>query len=206
MKFTKATMVLAFVAVAILCFVPASGADGASISGNPNEVTFDNMSGGTISFDVTNDSNGLFEFKVTVTENGKVVLDDGKTYSVPANETREISVKMGDFKSVGTHTLTVTCTPASGFDGFNSFNVTVVVEKNILSDWTTYVVIAIAVIIIAILVYLKIRDVPKNKPTMTFEELEAQRKAEMAEKSEKRSTQKAAASTERKRYSGKKKE
>ena len=56
--------------------------------------------------------------------------------------------------------------------------------------------IIVVVIVIAIFAYLKIRDTPKSKPQMTFEELDAQKKAEKAAKAEKKST----GLTERERY------
>ncbi len=83
---------------------------------------------------------------------------------------------------------------------------TVNVSKNVLSNWVTYLVIVIVIIVIAVFAYMKIRDTPKNKPEMTFEELEAQRKAQMAEKSQKKSKE-SAKTTERQRYlAGKKKD
>ena len=67
-------------------------------------------------------------------------------------------------------------------------------------------VIIIAVIAIVAVVYLKMRDTPKEKPEMTFEQLEEERKAKMAAKSEKKTQKTESPSTERKRYTGKKKE
>ena len=63
----------------------------------------------------------------------------------------------------------------------------------------TYLVVAIVIIVVAVFAYMKIRDTPKNKPEMTFEELEAQRKAEMAEKGQKKQA-KSSKTTERQRY------
>lgn len=205
----KAAIVAILAVLAVVCALPA--ADALSISGNPDTVEFDNMNGGTISFDVINNSTGDSKITVTVTENGNKVFEDEYDVAVATEDgpsTTTIDVVMGDFTVTGNHNLTVTCTPADSFDvGQNSFNVNVVVTENILSSWTTYVVIAIAIIVVAILVYLKMRDTPKEKNTMTFEELEAQRKAEAAQKSEMKANKKASGtSTERKRYTGRKKE
>ena len=123
---------------------------------------------------------------------------------VAANSVTEVTVDMPDFKSVGSHLLRVECTPVGQFEGSSEFNLQVEVSKNLLSNWVTYAVIAVVVIVIAIFAYLKIRDTPKNKPEMTFEELEAQRKADMAEKAEKKQKKEkpAAKTTERRKYTG----
>ena len=63
-------------------------------------------------------------------------------------------------------------------------------------------------VIIVIFAYIKMRDTPKVKPEMTFEELEAQRKAEMAAKADKKQKKEKAPAptTERKRYVAKSEE
>ena len=88
------------------------------------------------------------------------------------------------------------------------FNVNVEVTQNILSNWAVYGAIAVVVIIIVIFAYIKMRDTPKVKPEMTFEELEAQRKADMAAKADKKQKKEKAPAptTERKRYVAKSEE
>ena len=116
---------------------------------------------------------------------------------------------MPGFKSEGYHTLEITFSTDNPYDyTFNpeSTTITVHVDSNVLSNWSTYLIIIIAVIAIVVVVYLKMRDTPKDKPTMTFEELEEERKAKMAAKSDKRSQKSEAPSTERKKYTGRKKE
>ncbi len=197
---------IALIAVVVLALavVPFGDSDGAHIE-KDDTYRFDNMSGGTLTFTVRNTGSGAtsFEMDVVVTENGKQVASLTGV-SIPAGEDTKVSVKMGDFKSVGTHTLNVACT-ADGYLENPSFTVTVEVTKNLLSNWVTYVVIIIVIIVIAAFAYLKIRDSPKKKTEMTFEQLEAERKAEMSAKGEKKKAKESAPTTERQRYLANKK-
>lgn len=205
MRSIKAAVPLAVLVALVMCIVPAFDSDGARMDGNAYGH-FDTMSGGTLNIPLFNDA-GAFDATFVVTENGKDVYSG--THTVASGES-VVSLDMEGFKGEGGHSVKVTMTPAEGSGGhfeIDSFNYTIVVEKNILSDWTTYLVIAIAVIAIVVVVYLKMRDTPKEKNTMTFEQLEAERKAEMAARSEKKGAQKTEkVSTERKRYSGRKKD
>lgn len=199
--------VIAVLAVLAFAIVPMAVDDAdaeAYIDNGDVKYDFDNMDGGYITFNVDNTQGGRFTMDAEVREGGRTVATLSGV-GIPAGEVTEVTVNMGDFKSVGTHTLTVVCTPAGEFpSGQNTFTLTVEVEKNLLSNWVTYAVIIIVVIVIAIFAYLKIRDSPKKKSEMTFEELEAQRKAEMAAKSEKRQKKEKPETvrTERKKYTG----
>lgn len=196
----KSIAVFALIALLAISIAPlAEESDATASINNPGETfKFDNMSGGTLKFSVYNQG-GSFEMSVSVQENGKEVASKSGI-QVAATSTTEVSIPMGDFKSVGTHQLTIVCTPADQFS-HNTLNVTVEVSKNILSNWVTYIVIIVVIIVVVVFAYLKIRDSPKKESTMTFEELEAQRKADMAQKSEKKSQGLAAApKTERQRY------
>ncbi len=195
---------IALVAVVVLALavVPFGDSDGLASTEKDDTYKFDNMSGGTLTFTVRNTGAGAtsFEMDVVVTENGKQVASL-TGFNVPAGEITKVSVKMGDFKSVGTHHLVVTCSPSDMFEGNTyTFSVNVEVSKNLLSDWLTYVVILIVVIVVAVFAYLKIRDAPKKKTEMTFEQLEAERKAEMSAKGEKKKAKDSAPKTERQRY------
>lgn len=199
--------VFAILAVLAVALVPVAmdEADAvASVNNEKTDFTFNNDDGGTLTFSVTNDGSA-FTMDVTVTEGTSTVATlTGVT--VERNATTDVSVPMKDFKHVGTHTVVVTCTPASQFtDGsnvYNTFTATITVEKTLLSNWVTYLVVAIVIIVVAIFVYLKFRDQPKKKSDMTFEQLEEERKAQMAAKGEKKRKDKEekAPSTERKRY------
>lgn len=185
----------------VVCLLPAVDAD-TSITDSPRgTIEFDSMNGGDITFTV--DSDTSFEMQVSViNESGGATVYTG-TYQIHSGE----NVVTIHFEGLGEgdYYLNVVCSGPSGeFNGPNSFHVNVHVNQNILSNWATYAVIIVVVIVIAIFAYLKLRDTPKDKPQMTFEELEAQRKAEMAEKAEKRQKKEKPASTgtERKRYIG----
>lgn len=185
----------------VVCLLPAVDAD-TSITDSPRgTIEFDSMNGGDITFTV--DSDTSFEMQVSViNESGGATVYTG-TYQIHSGE----NVVTIHFEGLGEgdYYLNVVCSGPSGeFNGPNSFHVNVHVNQNILSNWATYAVIIVVVIVIAIFAYLKLRDNPKDKPQMTFEELEAQRKAEMAEKAEKRQKKEKPASTgtERKRYIG----
>lgn len=185
----------------VVCLLPAVDAD-TSITDSPRgTIEFDSMNGGDITFTV--DSDTSFEMQVSIiNESGGATVYTG-TYQIHSGE----NVVTIHFEGLGEgdYYLNVVCSGPSGeFNGPNSFHVNVHVNQNILSNWATYAVIIVVVIVIAIFAYLKLRDNPKDKPQMTFEELEAQRKAEMAEKAEKRQKKEKPASTgtERKRYIG----
>lgn len=185
----------------VVCLLPAVDAD-TSITDSPRgTIEFDSMNGGDITFTV--DSDTSFEMQISViNESGGATVYTG-TYQIHSGE----NVVTIHFEGLGEgdYYLNVVCSGPSGeFNGPNSFHVNVHVNQNILSNWATYAVIIVVVIVIAIFAYLKLRDNPKDKPQMTFEELEAQRKAEMAEKAEKRQKKEKPASTgtERKRYIG----
>ena len=199
----NAKQIIAFGAVMlfVVCLLPAVDAD-TSITDSPRgTIEFDSMNGGDITFTV--DSDTSFEMQVSViNESGGATVYTG-TYQIHSGE----NVVTIHFEGLGEgdYYLNVVCSGPSGeFNGPNSFHVNVHVNQNILSNWATYAVIIVVVIVIAIFAYLKLRDNPKDKPQMTFEELEAQRKADMAEKAEKRQKKEKPASTgtERKRYIG----
>ena len=189
----KKIAIVAVAVLAVLCVLPS--ADAAVINDSPDgTLKFDNMSGGDIRFSIWSDSE--FTMTVTVTEGSSTVAT--KEVEI-ATGTTEVSVHISS-PSPGTHQYRVTCSPSEQFPSYaNGFNVTVDVSKNVLSNWVTYLVVAIVIIVVAVFAYMKIRDTPKNKPEMTFEELEAQRKAEMAEKGQKKQA-KSSKTTERQRY------
>ena len=202
MKALKTLMVLAVALMAAFCIVP-SEVDAEVFVNSPNDtIHFNTMNGGSISLDVQNDGSAVDATVRIVESDGDEVYN--KNHLIPTGEST-LKLNLYDYKSEGTHSLTIYFEPADKF-AMDSMNLEIVVDKHILSNWTTYVVIIFVVIVIAILVYMKIRDSPsKSKNTMTFEELEAQRKAEMAQKTEKKSKKEDGASTERKRYLAEKK-
>ena len=197
----NAKQIIAFGAVMlfVVCLLPAVDAD-TSITDSPRgTIEFDSMNGGDITFTV--DSDTSFEMQVSViNESGGATVYTG-TYQIHSGE----NVVTIHFEGLGEgdYYLNVVCSGPSGeFNGPNSFHVNVHVNQNILSNWATYAVIIVVVIVIAIFAYLKLRDNPKDKPQMTFEELEAQKQAEKAAKAEKKKKEKPTSTglTERERY------
>ena len=216
MKAYNILAIAAAVVIALLIAAPMAESDAKMTLSNYGSTTsFSDRDGGSIPFDVVNTGNETL-MHVVITEidtaktvwEGDVKIEDGSSETTTTN----VSIKIASgVLSVGHHELRVSCTstdssnPVSGKD---TFTVSIDVKESLVSKWTTYVIIAIVVIIIAILAYIKIRDTPKSENTMTFEELEAQRKAEMAEKAEKKknkSSSTSGPSTERKRYLAEKK-
>ncbi len=200
MKYMKT--VIAIVLLLAVMAIPMAESDAdLSITDTGSDPKFDTFNGGSLSFKVYN-SGDACAIDVAV-KNGDKVVATAKDYALAAEGTTTVTVNMKEFNQAGTYDLVVTCTPTDSgntFDGPNSFNVHVVVDKNVLSNWTTYVVIIVAVIAVAIIVYIKMREAPKKKPDMTFEQLEAERKAKMADKASKKASKDVAPSTERKKY------
>lgn len=200
----KKTLVLAATVLALVCFIPFGDADAnVDIGDCGRSGTFDNMNGGSVWCDVANDaSDTQVIVKVTLKNTGEEIGNSG-TVDVPAatesNPVTKITVSMKDYRSVGDHLIVITVYDIDN-NVLDTKEMTLTVDDNILSNWTTFAVIIIVVIVIAVIVYIRIRDNHAKSETnkMTFEELEAQRKAQMAMKSEKKKA--SGSSTERKKY------
>jgi hypothetical protein len=209
MKALRAATVIAIAMLAVVCVVPmaeSDAADSTATLGNPVVGSFDNMSGGKITIPVTYNS---FDFglniKVIDNYDKEVVYNEKQT--VPRGES-DIVIDLSSYKSTGNHILNIELMPDLGSGAslnYYSKQVDVDVSYNIFSNWVTFAVIIAAVAIIGAVIYLRSREVSLKKDkenTMTFEQLEAERKAEMAAKSEKKGFKPKASATERKRYKG----
>ena len=211
MKYAYAA-IAAVAIMAALCLVPMAESDAAEATCSielPDVGSFDTMNGGTVTIKVTHNS---FEFDLHV-----VVTDSDSSYKYDEWQTvekgaGEIKIKMSGLDSSGTHHVTIKLTPQDGSGATLTWytqNLTIKVGSNPLSNWTTYAIIIVAVALIAIVAYFIIRGNTEKKDkekTMTFEQLEAERTAEMAAKAEKKGTQPKASSTERKKYKAGKKD
>ena len=199
MRFAK-TIIALSVLLAVLA-VPAFESDAdLSVTDTGSDAKFDTFNGGSLHFKVKNTSETGCTIDVTV-KNGDKTVGTANGYVIEADGITEVVVGMKDFTTAGAYNLDVYCVSndsGNKFDNTGHFTVHVVVEKNVLSNWTTYVVIIVAIIAVAIIVFIKIRETPKKKNAMTFEQLEAERKAKAAQKATKSNTP--APSTERKRY------
>ncbi|MGN0098227.1 MAG: hypothetical protein ACI38Y_02735 [Candidatus Methanomethylophilaceae archaeon] len=206
MKYLKTAMVVAIALAAVVIALPAEDSDGDVKITSGIEWKFDTLSGGSITIPVSSTYSETFTAHVKVTEGGKTVFNGDKEIS---RSTESITINMPDMKSEGYHTLVIEFSSDNPYDYVfdpETTTVTIHVDSNVLSNWSTYLIIIIAVIAIVAVVYLKMRDTPKDKPTMTFEQLEEERKSKMAAKGEKKTQKAETPSTERKRYTGRKKE
>ncbi len=197
----QAKLIAALAVLLAVLVVPAFESDAElSVTDIGSDAKFDTFNGGSIRFEVMNTSDSDCTIDVEV-KNGNKTVGSAKGYPVKADGTTEVVVDMKGFTTAGSYNLDVYCTSndqGNRFDVSGHFTVHVVVEKNVLSNWTTYVVIIVAIIAVAIIIFIKVRETPKKKTEMTFEQLEEERKAKMAKKSSKNDGP--APSTERKRY------
>jgi len=212
MKYAYAAIAAVAILAAAFCLVPVAESDAAdaTCSINPAKAgSFDTMNGGKITIEINHNS-FEFDLKITVTESGS-------SYKHVEEQTvekgqKEIVIKMGDMDSAGSHTVKIVLEPAPGSGATLSWYeqaMSIKVGSNPLSNWTTYAIIVVAIVLIAIVAYVFIRGSTEKKSkeqTMTFEQLEAERKAEMAAKADKKGTQPKASSTERKKYKAGKKD
>ena len=188
---SKTAVLAAVLALALVALVPcvaedASAANVAYIGDNLETYEFDSRDGGSITFSIDNEGSA-FTIDVTVTRSNGTVIAEETGIAIAATSVTEVTIEMSDFTSVGTYSVEVSISaPSSANLQYSSFSATIEVSQNILTNWVTWVVVVIIVIVIAILVYMKYRDAPKKESTMTFEELEEQRKIDMAAKSEKK--------------------
>ena len=209
MDFKKVAVLASLVLICTLAIVPMSDSDAETQVGDIR-WDLDTMRGGSLWIDLKGTSSD-FDAEVTITENGNQIYKE--THKVTRGDCT-LEIYLPNMKSAGDHPIVIYLESDNSGASFDHSEIhkTIHVDNNILSNWTTYLAIAIAVIVIAVIIYLRLRDKPKVENTMTFEQLEEERKAEMAAKSENRgkkkkaSAQAPAASTEKKRYSGKKKE
>ncbi len=190
---TAIALVVVALSIIPVAVEDSEGATYISYDSNSFEIESD---GGYISFHVQSDTSFSMHVQVDVKSSTKTWTSQTDVEIVPGDN--KVSVHIAG-RDAGTYSITVTCTPERYFDESNTFNATLTVTTGILYRWTTWAVVIAVIIVVAILVYLRIRDSSiRRQPEMTFEELEEQRKAEMAAKGAKRSS--GSGSTERQRY------
>ncbi|MBO4797720.1 MAG: hypothetical protein J5494_02965 [Candidatus Methanomethylophilaceae archaeon] len=203
MKFSRIAVLLIISVLALA--VPASASDAVlTVTDTGSGDSFDTFNGGSLHFTISN-SGSACTADITV-KNGSQTVAESKAYPIAGEGTTEVRIDMKNFTREGTYNLDIYCVSndsGNPFDESGHFSRNITVEKNVLSNWTTYVVIIVAIIAVAIIVYIKMRETPKKKSDMTFEQLEAERQAKAAKK--KTSSTEPAPSTERKRYVDRKK-
>lgn len=182
-------------AVIMMALIPAGmavsdGADGVRIKGDAWGEGFSNSGDGTLYVTLENQDKDAYEItiKVFLGKGGKVLADE--TFSVPAYAegdnvyTAELRFRISDS---GTHDLYIECTPKGLFPltpsgtVMNFTEITVNVSESIWSKTSTYLALIVVAVLIAIAVYMRMRNAPITKPKMTFTELERQKAADRGE-------------------------
>jgi len=195
-----AVIMLAAVPVSILM----SELSDAQVSTDDNSISWsgsNDRSSGTLVVPLKSTESNDQDITITVTDSNNNIVVTNKV-TVPGNSTlnAELSIRMG----AGSHDLTITCVadnPVFLLPNGNSTNTQVIpftinVTQSVLSKPTTYIAIAIVVILIVIGVFLYTRNAPTKKPETTFTELERQKRESREEAEEAPKT----SATERKKY------
>ncbi|MGE0015558.1 MAG: hypothetical protein AB7S83_05200 [Candidatus Methanomethylophilaceae archaeon] len=168
---------------------------------------FDTRTAGYVDVTIFNKTDAEASVRVFITyENGTSRLAE-KTVTIDAGSSARITLNF-TIDSAGTKNLTIWgesddaefLTDGDG-NVLNSANFTVWVKESIWSSWTTYAAIIAIVALIALAVFLKYRNAPKAEQTVTFTELEEQRRGRTSQKS----VQPKTPTTEKKKYQGKSK-
>lgn len=169
-KFTAMFAVLVMLLTAFAVVAETEDADasvaidqtGVSVSGFKQDKT------GTLHVPV-NCTEASDTVTIKVSENGNEIAT--QTFEVVNGiQTLDISFKLHR----GDHVLDIQSTDSNG-DSTYATTGTFHVSKNVWSNVTTYLAIALIAIIIIIIAAVYIRANPRNKPTTTFTELEKQK-------------------------------
>ncbi|AGI48278.1 hypothetical protein TALC_01296 [Thermoplasmatales archaeon BRNA1] len=192
----KSIALLAFMFVAVSAFVAVSddGSDAAVGNGFAFEddvYKFTEDSTGSIKLKVIVPTTQDVRFTVT-SKDGAVSYYDG-TQTVASGDPQTVKLK---FSIDDTGTYTVKVTMYEGGAEIQSDIVDVKVSSSVWSGSLPYIAIIVIAIIVVIAIFLYLRNRPKTKPSITFTELEAQKKAEKGEAPSKPAQQ----STDKKRY------
>ncbi|MFA6802339.1 MAG: hypothetical protein WC153_04485 [Candidatus Methanomethylophilaceae archaeon] len=169
---------------------------------------FDTRTAGYVDVTIINNTAAQASVLVFVTyENGTSRLAE-KTVTVDAGGSSMVTLNF-TIGSAGTKNLTIwgesddaEFLTDSDDNTLNYANFTVGVKESIWSSWTTYAAIIGIVALIALAVFLKYRNAPRAEKTVTFTELEEQKKGRSVQKS----TRAKAPTTEKKQYQGKRKQ
>jgi len=190
-----AAILMAIVPVGIIM---SDGSDASMDLGKIWGEGFTNTSDGTLFVTLKNTEYSDQEITIVVTSDSGRELARA-TVTVPANSTYTAELRFG--LGLGSHDLTVTCTPAILFvppdSPINYDTVNLNVTESLWSKPTNNGAIIAVALLIVIAFYLRMRNAPATKPDTTFTELERQKES----KTETAETPRASA-TERRRYRG----
>ena len=211
-KYILAIILVTMIAVPLVSLYDIDEAEAQSDSlfmdtGSFSSGGFDTRTPGNVSFEIRNDSGTDASVDVYVTYQNQDNRLTSKTVTVPTNETVAVNLSF-EIGSEGTKDLTLTVSAKSDDAYFQnglpviSYNFTLYVGQSIWSNWGTYVAIIAVVIIVAVALYLRSRNVTKEEPELTFTELEELERSKR--QSDRKSTAARAPSAERQRYEGRK--
>lgn len=209
-KYILAIILVTMIAVPLVSLYDIDEAEAQSDSlfmdtGSFSSGGFDTRTPGNVSFEIRNDSGTDASVDVYVTYQNQDNRLTSETVTVPTNKTVAVNLSF-EIGSEGTKYLTVWAeSDDADFQNGSpeiSHNFTIYVGQSIWSNWGTYVAIIAVVIIVAVALYLRSRNVTKEEPELTFTELEELERSKR--QSDRKSTAARAPSAERQRYEGRK--
>jgi hypothetical protein len=192
---TKAILAIALMfAMALVAFVPMES-DDATVSSiiiqNGSEITVDKGKTINLVLEYTADRNDSCTIKVIETYNKSTVWTDNYTFLVGDHS---LEIPLDTSKLSGSSPVQMKITFSDGV--YKDLSFTIKYATSIWDNWTTYLAIAVVIILIVAFIVYKSRSAPKVKNQLTFEEIEAQKQAE-----KKTATKKSApVKSERQRY------
>ena len=190
-----ATLMLA---MALAFVIPAGESDGTvssiTVDGG-NVIHMERDKSVTIVLTYVADRNDSCVINVYDRSNASVPLIEPFTQTFDVTDEGKIEIPFS-YNKAGASSVQLKITFSN--DVYKDVYVTVEYSTSIWGNWATYGVIIVIIILIAALVVYKSRAAPKQQNQLTFEEIEAQKKAEKSAAPEKKSAP--AAKTERQRY------
>ncbi|MDN5357888.1 MAG: hypothetical protein AB7D42_00950 [Candidatus Methanomethylophilaceae archaeon] len=215
-KKTILTIVLvALIAVPVLSLYDSEDTDAAPIGNclmiDTSSISaggFDTRTAGYVDVVIENNTAAQATVLVYITyENSTSKLAE-KTITIDAGSSTKVTLNF-TVDSAGTKNLTIwgesddaEFLTDSSDDELNYANFTINVDESIWSSWTTYIAIIAIVALIALAVFLKYRNAPKAEKSITFTELENQKRGKMSEKT----VSAKAPTTEKKQYQSKRRQ
>ncbi|MEA4977093.1 MAG: hypothetical protein VB016_00845 [Methanomassiliicoccaceae archaeon] len=214
-KTILAIVLVALIAVPVLSLYESEDVDAAPI-GNCLMIDtpsisaggFDTRTAGYVDVTIKNNTAAQATVLVYITyENGTSKLAQ-KIITVDAGSSTKVTLNF-TIDSPGTKNLTVwgesddaEFLTDSSDNELNYANFTINVDESIWSGWTTYIAIIAIVALIALAVFLKYRNAPKVEKSITFTELDEQKRGKASQKT----VAAKVPTTEKKQYQSKRKQ
>ena len=209
-KSILAIVLIAMIAAPIISIYGADDADAATLdeclfmdTGTLSYGGFDSRTAGNVSITIKNNTYVEATVDVYITyQNSSEVISSVRGVVIPIDEENVVNLNFM-IDSQGDKDLTIWAesktSDAKFFTGVEKsvvgHNFTINVEQSIWSNWGTYIAIIIIIAIVGIAIFLKYRNAPKAEQTVTFTELEDQKRSKRAQ-----GVSSKAPTVERKRY------